>query len=281
MTQGFTPEQHRASEGVAPFPLADEAILPSGRKLAGTRARVYWLLRTTAEEGISHLVGKVRGPAGWVPGYYFQRPWSGGGSGDRRRRDLSEKFGVRIESMRLGGESATVLYRWAGDPPSSDASRFPDASRKTLPLAPVGRMGGITAESGTPGSPAAAAAPARLRFWTSVGYPGDGAPGRVRLTGGFDEHPLAMGPLLVGHVIGGRLSTIGALEAYDASLKARWPKLRAWLERRGEHVLWLPPEVAETINPLPLLVEILGKCGAEYLGEWHEVNRRDEQQGVA
>lgn len=274
MTTSLTAEQHRAMEGVAPFQLPDEAILPSGRKLAGTRARVYWLLRITAEEGIQHRVGEEIGPAGWVPGYYFQRAWSGGGSGDRRRRDLSEKFGIRIESMRFGGDSATVLYRWAGDP---EASRFPEASRKTLPLAPDCPMGGFSVETGTPGSPATPAASARLRFWTSVGHPGDGAPGRVRLTGGFDEHPLAMGPLLVGHVVTGRLLAADALAAYDAALRNRWPRLRAWLDRRGEHVLWIPPEVAETINPLPMLVEILGKCGAEYMGEW-QTNR---QAGVA
>ena len=86
MTHTLTDDQHRAMEGVAPFELPEVAFI-AGRKIAGTRARVYWLLRTTAEQRICHRIGQRIGPAGWVPGYYFQRPWSGGGAGDRRRRD--------------------------------------------------------------------------------------------------------------------------------------------------------------------------------------------------
>ena len=250
-------------EGVAPFPLPDEAILSSGRKLAGTRARVYWLLRITAEEGIQHRVGEEVGPAGWVPGYYFQRAWSGGGSGDRRRRDLSEKFGIRIESMRFGGDSATVLYRWAGDPAASDAGRFPEASRKTLPLAPDGQRGGL-----------------RLRFWVSVGFPGDRAPGRLQIVGG-ESHPLVLNSRFLGNVVSGDLTPAAALASYSALLKARWSQLREWLAAGGDHVLWIPAEIAETLNPLPLLIEILGKCGARYQGEWNETTKQNEQQGVA
>lgn len=282
MTHALTAEQHRAMEGTAPFALAEEAILPSGRKLAGTRARVYWLLRITADEGIRHRVGEELGPAGWVPGYYFQRAWSGGGSGDRRRRDLSEKFGVGIESMRFvasrtkddGTESATWLYRWVSDPEPTDS---PEASRKTLPLARGGQMGGFSPETDTSDSPGAPKAPARLRFWTSVGFPGNDAPGRVELLGGFGEHPLTLAPNLFGLLVSGQVTTADALAIYDGTLRSRYPRIKAWIERRGEHVLWLSPEVAATINPLPMLVEILGKCGAEYMGDW----ATRQQQGVA
>ena len=280
MTHTLTDAQHRAMEGVAPFELAEVAFV-GGRKIAGTRARVYWLLRTTAEERICHRIGQRIGPAGWVPGYYFQRPWSGGGAGDRRRRDLSEKFGVTIETARFDGDSSIVLYRWVSDPASAPlASRSPEASSsnptETRPLARGGQMGGFSPETGTSGSPARPASSQRLRFWTSVGFPGADAPGRQQIfkAGG---HPLALSPAVVDHVVHGDLTVASALEAYSATLKGRWPQLRAWLAAGGEHVFWVAPEVAETINPLPLLTEILTKCGAEFMGDWHQ----DRRQGVA
>lgn len=280
MTHTLTDDQHRAMEGVAPFELPEVAFI-AGRKIAGTRARVYWLLRTTAEQRICHRIGQRIGPAGWVPGYYFQRPWSGGGAGDRRRRDLSEKFGVTIETSRFDGDSSIVLYRWVSDPAAAPVeSRSPEASSsersETRPLARGGQMGGFSPETGTSGSPALPAAPARLRFWTSVGFPGSAAHGRLQI---FEHggHPLALSPEVVGHVVRGDLTVAAALEAYSATLKGRWHQLRTWLAAGGEHVLWVAPEVAETINPLPLLAEILTKCGAEFMGDWNQ----DRQAGVA
>jgi len=262
----LTAEQHRAMEGEAPFHLPEEAVV-SGRKMAGTRARVYWLLRLTAERAISHRIGEQFGPPGWVPNYYFTHAWSGGSAGDRRRRDLSEKFGVEIESCRFGGDSAVVLFRWVMDPITApEAARSPNASRayaaESLPTALGGRMGGL-----------------RLRFWTSAGFPGDSAPNRLQLVGGFSDHPLTIAPQLLTQIVAGKFSAADALVMYNGSLQTRWPKLKAWLAGRGDWVLWLAPEAASTINPFPLLVEILGKCGAEYLGDWQAADHSN--RGVA
>lgn len=268
MTHTLTAQQHRAMEGEAPFPLPEQVVV-GGRKIAGTRARVYGLLRTTAEEGICHRIGELVGPAGWVPNYYFRKAWSGGNAGDRRLRDLREKFGVEIESMRFAGDSSTVLFRWVSDPESAPlASRSPEASTsdrtETRPLAQGGQMGGI-----------------RLRFWVSVGFPGDRAPGRLQVIGGSHAHPLDLPERVFAHVVSGDILSASALAGYSSTLKARWSELRAWLAAGGEHVLWIPAEMAETLNPLPLLVEILGKSGAEYLGEWNEQQASQRQAGVA
>lgn len=263
MTQTLTADQHRAMEGVAPFELPDEAVI-SGRKVAGTVARVYWLLRLTAERNIQHRIGEQMGPAGWVPNYYLRRAWSGGSAGDRRMRDLRLKFGVELNSCRFSGDSRVELFAWVSDgAPEGTADRAPEASSsqrtETRPLARRSQMGGF-----------------RLRFWVSVGFPGENAPGRLQLLDA-PEHPLAFSSRVLEHVVRGDLDRAAALDGYSATLKGRWPQLRAWLAAGGEHVLWVAPEVAETINPLPLLTEILTKCGAEFMGDWNQ----DRQAGVA
>jgi hypothetical protein len=137
-------------------------------------------------------------------------------------------------------------------------------------------MGGLSGEIGTSGSGTGTQALGRLRFWTCVGYPGADVRNRQAI---FETsaHPITVSPLLLGHVVRGELDQASALASYDAALQRRWPQLRDWLARGGEHVLWIPTEMAATINPLPLLIEILSKCGAEYLGNWNE----RQQQGVA
>ncbi|MEO7795197.1 MAG: hypothetical protein ABIV06_10525 [Thermoanaerobaculia bacterium] len=272
----LTPAQHAAMEGAAPFLLEEQVVLASGLKLAGTRARVYSLLRQTAERGERHRIGQFVGPAGWVPNYYIRRAWSGGSAGDRRLRDLRER-GIQIETTRFAEDSAVVLYRWVADP---EGNRFPNSSGECRPLARGGLMGRSRTETQGIDAPAADRPANRLRFWTSVGHPGSDLPNRVNVVAhGATAHPLALSPALLAEVIGG-LPVSSALAAHDQLLRRRYPDLRAWLAEGGEHVLWLEAAVAETINPLPMLVEILGKCGAEYLGDWQQ-RPKVQQQGVA
>jgi hypothetical protein len=242
--------------------LAEEVVI-SGRKCAGTKARVYDLLRQTAERSERHRIGSLIGPAGWVPNYYIRRAWSGGNAGDRRLRDLREKFGVRIERMPFSEDSSVVLYRWAGDP---EPDRVSDQVAETCLLARNGQMNRFRPESNRAAAVEAPEAANRLQFWTSVGFPGDDAPGREKLHAFFG--PLFIpGRLFNGAVRGSDAAT--ALHDYDLELRARWPKIRDWIADGGQHVLWLDSAYAESFNPLPFLVEILGKCGAEYLGDWH------------
>lgn len=256
MTHTLTAAQHRAMEGVAPFDLPEHVVI-SGRKVAGTRARVYGLLRKTAEEGISHRIGELIGPAGWVPNYYLRRAWSGGSAGDRRMRDLREKFGVEIESTRFSGDSSVVLFRWVSDPRNVPGGHLASEvssgrPRENCPRALGDFSGNLP-----------------IRFHTSVGFPGDRASQRL-LVISQEMHPLALSPRRFAHVVNGDLTAASALAGYSATLKARWPQLREWLAAGGDWVLWIPAEMAETLNPLPLLVEILTKCGAQYQGEWHD-----------
>jgi hypothetical protein len=76
--------------------IPDQAILPGGREIAGTAARVYNLLVETARRSHRWKVGRHLAPAGWVPTWVLREPWSGGAAGDRRMRDLREA-GVPIE----------------------------------------------------------------------------------------------------------------------------------------------------------------------------------------
>jgi hypothetical protein len=97
--------------------LADQAILPGGRSLTGTAARVYNLLVETRRQAYRWQVGRHLAPPGWVPTWVLREPWAGGAAGDRRLRDLREE-GVAIESERFTAgtdtpDSASWLWRLA------------------------------------------------------------------------------------------------------------------------------------------------------------------------
>jgi len=94
--------------------LADEAILPGGRTVTGTAARVYHLLAETHRRAHRWQVGRHLAPAGWVPTWVLREPWAGGAAGDRRLRDLREA-GVSIVSQRFDpgdDEPASASWLW-------------------------------------------------------------------------------------------------------------------------------------------------------------------------
>jgi hypothetical protein len=212
--------------------LPESATLPNGEQLGGARARLYWLLRWTAERGFSFAIGRHPGPKGWVPAHVCKEPWSGGGAGDRRLRDLRER-GVKIESQRFvtpaGERTSTWLWRWTGDP--------------------------------EPGQARAETPPARLVFQTSIGCPAY-APGWVKWeVSPGSGHVLAPSAQLQTLVIRGQLSAAEATKIYLETLRTKYldGKFRGVLST-PQAVLWIRPEVA--LDPLPTLSEILQKCGA-------------------
>lgn len=260
---------HDQIEGVAPFALPEAATI-AGKLVEGSKARVYWLLRLTAERGISHRVGSLQAPPGWVPNYYLRKGWSGGNAGDRRLRDL-RALGVELESQDFdrSGPSYTVLWRWVSDPAGIGASH---PAGQTRPLAQDGFMGGFRPEASTSGPVRGAESPGRLRFWTCVGYPGPDAPGRVDLAP-HARHLLALPGASFADVVVGRLAGDRALEHLRNKLRSRFRELRRWLDAGGEHTLWISLEHAAAVDPLPTLVDVLTRCGAEYLGDWGEGRR--------
>lgn len=92
--EGLIPEQqHRGADFLqavqpAGWILEDEAVLPDGRHLSGSKARVYHLLRLAAAHEHRFPIGRHLAPAGWVPTWVLREPWAGGSAGDRRVRDL-------------------------------------------------------------------------------------------------------------------------------------------------------------------------------------------------
>jgi hypothetical protein len=97
------PSQYQYAQ---PFHLPEVATI-AGRKVTGTKARVYWLLRLTAEQGFVHAIGQRQGPPGWVPLFLLREPWSGGQQGDRRVRSLRED-GVRVDVRFFEGSKCLI-----------------------------------------------------------------------------------------------------------------------------------------------------------------------------
>jgi hypothetical protein len=92
--------------------IADEAVLPSGVSVAGTKARVFHLLRLSSERGHQFRIGRHLAPPGWVPTWVLREPWAGGSAGDRRLRDLREA-GLAIDSERhVGDEGESGSWMW-------------------------------------------------------------------------------------------------------------------------------------------------------------------------
>lgn len=285
----MTVAEHIAMEGVAPFELADEVTLSSGKRLRGSFARVYSLLRGTADRQMAHRIGSKIGPAGWVPGYYLRRAWSGGNAGDRRVRGLRTDFGVTIDRQRFGEgeeeESNTYLYRWVSDPEPGTAgkpeqpNRSPEASHRNPPTGSTLANERVSEPSATLRPPLTPPAPrihpvhGRLTFFTCVGNPGSGAPGPVNLAPHF-RHCLAPSSQLMSGVVRGQVPGEKAAAAYREELATRWAQgdFRFWFEENLGKVLtlWTSPECAAAFNPLPLVAAILVKCGADHLGEWQQ-----------
>lgn len=267
---------HEQIEGVAPFALPEAATI-AGKTIEGSKARVYWLLRLSAERGVRHRVGALEAPAGWVPNYYLRKGWSGGNAGDRRLRDL-RALGVELESQDFRPDrsdpSYTVLWRWKCDPVAVAGGDVPALSR---PQAQGGKRGGFGFE--TKGAVASRAPEGsegrtarRLRFWTAVGFPGQDAPGRVDLAP-HARHLLALPGPSFADVVVGKLPADRALQHLREKLRSRFRELRQWLDAGGEHTLWISIEHQAAVDPLPTLVDVLTRCGAEYLGDWSEGRR--------
>lgn len=121
--------QHRPPPELANLP--EEAVDAAGTLFRGARARVYHLLRIVAERRLRLPVGQCSAPPGRVPRHFLVEPWSGGASGDRRCRELTEHgFHVEHEAFEPpnGAGSATMLY-WLALPssvpaPSGELSEF-------------------------------------------------------------------------------------------------------------------------------------------------------------
>lgn len=295
----LTVAEHREMEGVAPFDLAEEIELPNGETLKGSIARIYSLLRGTVDQNMEHRIGSKIGPAGWVPGYYLRKAWSGGNAGDRRLRDL-KPLGVEISRMRFEEDqepgqtqrSNTFLYRWVSDPEPGIAIRTPEASHRnpnTGTTLANDRVSGPSASLRTPPlAPVARIHPAhgRLTFLTCVGNPGSGAPAAVNLAPHF-RHCLAPSSRLMADVVRG-LSASDAAVLYREELAVSWAEgdMRFWFEENlGKVVtLWTTVECGAAFNPLPTLTAILVKCGAENLGEWQGqavTGQRQQKRGAA
>ncbi|HEX4954782.1 MAG TPA: hypothetical protein VF017_15425 [Thermoanaerobaculia bacterium] len=89
--------------------LQEELVAANGARLSGARARVYSLLAQAATKGLRFAVGSAQTAPGRVPGFLLVEPWSGGGEGLRRVRDLRER-GIRVEAERFAPESSTFVY---------------------------------------------------------------------------------------------------------------------------------------------------------------------------
>lgn len=92
--------------------ISDEAVLPSGTMVAGSKARVFHLLRLASERSHQFRIGRHLAPPGWVPTWVLREPWAGGSAGDRRLRDIREA-GVEVESERhVGDEGESGSWMW-------------------------------------------------------------------------------------------------------------------------------------------------------------------------
>lgn len=269
---------HDSIEGAAPFPLEDQVVLPNGKRVRGARARVYSLLRQTAERRVCHRIGQQVGPPGWVPGYYLRRGWSGGNSGDRRARELRTEHGLQIEhrpfSEGAGPASNVELYRLvlggAGSTQSQEGGETRALARDSFPR-------GFRQDAAGNGRGAESGAPApRLRFSSSIGFPGAplfaSGPRRVEVTPGIGG--LAPSRTLLAAVVTEGLDATTAQQLYRQELRDRFldrsnavtGELADLLRSGGEVVLWAKPEAALALDPFPVLVDVLQRLGAVFLG---------------
>ncbi len=213
--------------------LADEAILPAGRTVTGTAARVYNLLAETNRRHHRWQVGRHLAPAGWVPTWVLREPWAGGAAGDRRLRDLREA-GVSIESQRFDpgvNEPASASWLWRLNLCSGSPS-------------PGGRECGWEKGPGDEGPPAPLQGIA-VRF----------VAGRPAPVEAIDISPGAPSPLAPSFAA-------CADEAYRRELLQAFHsgRLVAALTGRREWSLWSDP--AAIYNPRPVLEAALTKLGA-------------------
>jgi hypothetical protein len=237
--------------------LPDEAILPGGRTITGTAARVYNLLLETGRHSHRWKVGRHLAPAGWVPTWVLREPWAGGSAGDRRLRDLREA-GVSIASQRFnpGDEapaSASWLWRISPSPARGEC---------------VWEKGSGDEGPGEAGSSSFSPSPGG---WVGDGRGGQGVRSRegaplqgvvVRFVAGrpapaeaIDISPGAPSPLAPSFAAcDDEAYRRELLQAFHAG------RLVAALTGRPEWSLWADP--AALYNPRPVLETALSKLGA-------------------
>jgi hypothetical protein len=244
-----------------PFELPNAVALPSGERFEGGRARVYWLLRLTANRSFEHSVGLKRGPAGWVPDFLLLEPWAGGSEGKRRLRELRD-YGFDYQHERFQAEGSdgaanTMLYRLTRDPLAGGETRpsAPPAPAVTFRRLPPPGAEAVAVrdwvEAHEPPS-------TRLRFWTYRGEARSG-PNPICLSPGRSEHR---------HFLTPDLMTASSAD-YLAQLRYAFehrPEFHALLGAPHETTFWV--HSSTSFDPLPDLVHALEHCGAVHLGEW-------------
>jgi hypothetical protein len=112
--------------------LDEEAVLPSGQRVTGAKARVYSLLQTARDHNHRFPIGRHLAPPGWVPTWVLREVWAGGAAGDRRLRDLREA-GVAIDQQTFQTEedgSSSWVWRLASPGQGGTAQRNPIPGEK-------------------------------------------------------------------------------------------------------------------------------------------------------
>lgn len=233
-----------------PFDLPDEVEAPGGRRFSGHRARVYWLLRVTADRGYRHPVGRRLAPAGWVPVFLFREPWSGGQSGGRRVRELRE-YGVEVQIEEFdppaGEGSSTTLYRLLVDPIAGTSSGKGQALHAVVPLTPAG----------TPPPQRTTAPPPLSRYTFTFGLKRPTAASLGTDARDYDLTPGASGPLAPG--VG--VETEGQYLEQLADLWRSGELVNHLLGRRHV-VFWDLPLQRPPFDLRKLLTRALTACGA-------------------
>jgi len=222
----------------APLPptwhLADEAILPGGRTITGTAARVYNLLLESGRHSHRWKVGRHLAPAGWVPTWVLREPWAGGSAGDRRLRDLREA-GVSIASQRFD----------PGDDAPASASWLWHLSPREVSPSPGGWVGDGRGGQGVRSREGAPLQGVTVRF----------VAGRPAPAEAIDISPGAPSPLAPSFAAcDDEAYRRELLQAFHAG------RLVATLTSRAEWSLWADP--AALYNPRPVLETALSKLGA-------------------
>lgn len=223
--------------------LAEEVTLPNGRRVRGSAARVYDLLRQVSERRLVLPVGSEFAPAGWVPGFYLTMPQVGGGEGTRRLRGLREEHAVEIDKAphqsKDGSTTNSYLYRLASASAAPVQTPAPQGGRlaEGLTVYPLrgsaGEAGGLAFELG------------------------------ARAIVHVSQHPdLRPSPALLEHVRAGQWSASELDEAYRQELLGAYRAgtfgrlITSW---RPVVVLWDEPAAW---SGLPALVRALDAVGA-------------------
>jgi hypothetical protein len=256
-----------------PFALPDSATL-AGTTFTGCRARVYHLLRITAERQARHPIGPWSGPPGWVPVFLLVEPWSGGSEGTRRARELRERYACPIEISDFeapdGSESTTKLYRLAGAPIAAVPTMRPHGPRATPEGASRGTRTAATGPSPAPPSAPLAGVVFATRLLTPVAAREvarvDQRPSGPVFSGAFRcdpglAHPLAPSPTIAARADAG--ATPEELdEMYRGELRASYDARSLERVLLGQRAVWI--QATETshgwtaLRVLPAVLEALG-----------------------